>query len=139
MATLMAIIVIIVLFVIFDHIIYWKRISDFERRANEFVVMFNILSNKVLHGDPNFPDTDEFIFDGDIYKNVTVKKGDFASFYSILSKCIKDVLDSYEKIGERYLSLMDDETEEWIYGLHMRVEEISNTIRYQSWLINGIE
>ena len=49
MATLMAIIVIIVLFVIFDHIIYWKRISDFERRANEFVVMFNILSNKVLH------------------------------------------------------------------------------------------
>lgn len=139
MATLMAIIVIIVLFVIFDHIIYWKRISDFERKANEFVVMFNILSNKVLYGDQDFPDTDEFIFDGDIYKNVTVKKGDFATFYSILSKYIKDVLDSYEKIGERYLSLMDDETENWIYGLHMRVEEISNTIRYQSWLINGVK
>lgn len=59
---------------------------------------------------------------------------DFKSLYLQLKLAIADVLDAYDRIGERYLSLMDEETEERILKLHSTVEQIESIIRYQSWL-----
>lgn len=133
MAILVAIIIVMALSIAYDHLCYWKRLDEFESKANEFSTMYNLLAPKVINGDPDDPDIEEFIFEGKNYC-ATVKKNDLSSLYSQLKPYIKDVLDSYDKIGERYLSLMDDETQARIYELHEIVEEIEGIIRYESWL-----
>lgn len=133
MAIVVAIIVMGAVFYAYDHVRYWRKLDDFERRASEFATMYEILEPKVVHGDPEEPDVDEFVFEGEIY-NAAVKKDDLNSLYMQMKLAIADVLDSYDRIGERYLSLMDDETEERVSELHSAVERIDGIVRYQCWL-----
>lgn len=133
MAILVAIIVIGAFFYTYDHVCYWRRLDEFERRASEFATMYELLTPKVLKGDPNEPDVTEFIFEGENY-NATVKKDDLRSLYLQMKLAIADVLDSYDRIGERYLSLMDYETEKHISELYSTVNEIERIVRYQCWL-----
>lgn len=135
MATFIAIIVIIVGIIVADHLCYWRRLSEFEVKANEFSLMYKELAPKVLHGDPEEPDVNEFLYDGECFK-MFVKKGDMKGFYMQLKFAICEVLDAYDRIGQRYLDLMDDETQRHIEELHALVENIDNIIRYQQW-ING--
>lgn len=133
MAVLVAVGVVVVLFVIFDHLRYWKRLDEFEEKAAEFATLYNTLTPKIMNGDPEDPEIDEFMFEGVNYC-ATVKKGDLNSLYAQLRPYINDVLKSYDKIGERYLSMMDEETEARVSKLYECVQEIEEIIRYQCWL-----
>lgn len=137
MAILVAIVLAIVGFVVWDHICYWRKLDEFERRALEFSTMYNIIAPKVLHGDSDEPDVEEFMFVGEYFK-LTIEKRDVKSFYAQMKLAICEVLDAYDNIGTRYLELMDDETSERIYQLHSTVVEIEHIVRYQSWL-NGVK
>ena len=137
MAILVAIVLAIVGIVVWDHICYWRKLDEFEIRALEFSTMYKIIAPIVLHGDPEEPDVEEFMFVGEYFK-LTIEKGDVKSFYAQMKIAICEVLDAYDNIGTRYLELMDDETSERIYQLHSNVVEIENIVRYQSWL-NGVK
>ena len=139
MVVLITIIFLIISFVSIDHLILWRRINNFERRAEDLVMMYNILLPKVKSGDSRFPNEEIFEYDGLVYKNVTVYKGDYNLFYKTLYKYAEDTLSFYNKIGDRYLSIMDDEYHDRIDSIYSSVEKILSTIRYQLWLMNGIE
>lgn len=134
--TILLVIVLIMLGIIaVDHLCYWRRLSEFEIKAKDFSSMYESLAPKVLHGDPEDPNINYFSFEGECFK-VNVKKGDLRAFYMQLKIAICDVLDAYDRIGQRYMELMDDITYEHIDELHSLVERIDNIIRYQLW-VNG--
>ena len=131
MAILIAVAVALGLFILGDHICYWRRLDTFENLASDFSSMYNSLTPKVIN--PNNDDSSEYEYQGTYFRAV-VRKGDIKSLYLQMRLAISSVLDAYDKIGERYLSLMDEETSERIYYLHQTVEEIAHIIRYQCWL-----
>lgn len=137
MAVLVAVVLILVILRICDDICFMRRIGDFERKASEFSTMYQILTPKVLHGNPEEPDVVEFLFKGENFL-ATVEKGNLKSLYSQLNLALCEVQDSYDKIGERYLESMDEESAEYIEELHSIIERISSEVRYQMWL-NGIK
>ncbi len=136
MAIVVAILLVVVLFVWGDHIRFWRRLDAFERRAREFSTMYKIMLPNAL--GEGAKDVDEFSFEGECYK-MLIKNGDKAAFYSQLEFAISDVLDSYDRIGERYISIMDDITEKRISTLYDTVLKINHIIRYNNWMLNGIK
>lgn len=133
MAVFVAVIIVVILSYILDHVRYWRRLDDFELRALEFSEMYEYITPKVLHGNPEDPEVNEFVYEG-MYFTMTVKKGDLKALYAQLGPHIKEVQNAYDRIGSRYLELMDDETENRIERLHLTVESIADIVRYQSWL-----
>lgn len=135
MAIVVAILFVAGLFIFRDHVRYWRRIDDFERRAMEFSTMYKIMLPKALGEGEK--DVEEFSFKGTCYR-MCIKNGDKAAFYSQLEFAIADVLDSYDRIGERYISLMDDITAKEISTLYDAILKINHIIRYNNWILNGI-
>ena len=133
MAIFAVFLIIVLFFVSYDHICYWRCLDNFEFKAYELSAMYEFLVPKVINGDPDWPDVEEFMFNGDYYY-VKVFKGDLKTLYTELNIYIKNVLDSYEEIERYYLSVMDYETLNKIEELHGIVQEISNKVRYQMWL-----
>ena len=137
MAVIVAVVFILVILRGCDYICFMRRIDEFERKASEFSDMYKTLAPKVAHGDPEIPDVDLFSFEGECFL-LTVEKEDWKSFYSQLTLALCEVFDSYDRIGERYLSSMDEETSKHIEDLYVTVKEINGQIRYQKW-IRGIK
>lgn len=135
MAILVAVIVVIVIAAIdfaCDYITYWRRLSAFELRAEEFVKMYNALLPKVLN--KNQSDMAETVYVGDFFR-AAVRPRDFKSFYLQMQFASLEVLEAYDRIGEEYLSEMDDETFEHIDRIYQSVQNIYDEINYQSWLL----
>lgn len=135
MAIVVAILFIAGIFIWGDYIRYWRRIEDFEKRARDFSDMYNEMLPKALGEGKK--DVEEFSFEGECYR-MCIKNGDKAAFYSQLEFAIADVLDSYDRIGERYISLMDDITAKEISTLYDAILKINHIIRYNNWILNGI-
>lgn len=135
MAIVVAILFVAGLFIFRDRVRYWRRIDDFERRAMEFSKMYKIMLPKALGEGEK--DVEEFSFNGACYR-MCIKNGDKAAFYSQLEFAIADVLDSYDRIGERYISLMDDITAKEISTLYDAILKINHIIRYNNWIQNRI-
>ena len=135
MAIVVAILFVAGMFIWGDYIRYWRRIEDFEKRARDFSDMYNEMLPKALGEGEK--DVEEFSFEGECYR-MCIKNGDKAAFYSQLEFAIADVLDSYDRIGERYISLMDDITSKEISTLYDAILKINHIIRYNNWILNGI-
>jgi hypothetical protein len=135
MAIVVAILFVAGLFIFRDRVRYWRRIDDFERRAMEFSKMYKKMLPKALGEGEK--DVEEFSFEGACYR-MCIKNGDKAAFYSQLEFAIADVLDSYDRIGERYISLMDDITAKEISTLYDAILKINHIIRYNNWIQNRI-
>lgn len=135
MAIVVAILFVAGMFIWGDYIRYWRRIEDFEKRARDFSDMYNEMLPKALGEGKK--DVEEFSFEGECYR-MCIKNGDKAAFYSQLEFAIADVLDSYDRIGERYISLMDDITSKEISTLYDAILKINHIIRYNNWILNGI-
>ena len=135
MAIVVAILFVAGLFIFRNRVRYWRRIDDFERRAMEFSKMYKIMLPKALGEGEK--DVEEFSFKGACYR-MCIKNGDKAAFYSQLEFAIADVLDSYDRIGERYIFLMDDITAKEISTLYDAILKINHIIRYNNWIQNGI-
>lgn len=135
MAIVVAILFVAGLFIFRDRVRYWRRIDDFERRAMEFSKMYKKMLPKALGEGEK--DVEEFSFEGACYR-MCIKNGDKAAFYSQLEFAIADVLDSYDRIGERYISLMDDITAKEISTLYDAILKINHIIRYNNWIQNCI-
>ena len=136
MAIVVAVLFIAGIFIWGDYIRYWRRIEDFEKRARDFSDMYNEMLPKALGEGEK--DVEEFSFEGECYR-MCIKNGDKAAFYSQLEFAIADVLDSYDRIGERYISLMDDITAKEISTLYDAILKINHIIRYNNWILNGIK
>lgn len=135
MAIVVAVLFVAGIFIWGDYIRYWRRIEDFEKRARDFSDMYNEMLPKALGEGKK--DVEEFSFEGECYR-MCIKNGDKAAFYSQLEFAIADVLDSYDRIGERYISLMDDITAKEISTLYDAILKINHIIRYNNWILNGI-
>ena len=136
MAIVVAVLFIAGIFIWGDYIRYWRRIEDFEKRARDFSDMYNEMLPKALGEGEK--DVEEFSFEGECYR-MCIKNGDKAAFYSQLEFAIADVLDSYDRIGERYISLMDDITAKEISTLYDAILKINHIIRYNNWILNCIK
>lgn len=136
MAIVVAVLFIAGIFIWGDYIRYWRRIEDFEKRARDFSDMYNEMLPKALGEGEK--DVEEFSFEGECYR-MCIKNGDKAAFYSQLEFAIADVLDSYDRIGERYISLIGDITAKEISTLYDAILKINHIIRYNNWILNGIK
>lgn len=119
----------VVIFVISDHITYWKQISNFTSRANELAVIYN----NILKRFQNESDDVKIIEYEGMFYTVKVKNGDYRSFVFRIQEITADVKKAYDEIDPRYLMQADEETAEDIETLRKKIEEIDYAVRMTIW------
>ena len=126
MSELLFIGALILLAVYVDHVRFNRKINNFMLAVYDFSIMCDE-AVKLLKENEN-----DILFEGKVFR-MYIPKGDYEFFVKQLEFVTAELMDRYEKIGERYLSEMEDSLYAKIEMHKEDIQNVQNAIRVTKW------
>ena len=117
---------IIFLAVVVDHVRFNLKVSDFIDAVYELATMYDFVNETLKKGGTDVE------FRGRVFY-MYVEDGNYESFVKQVEQAACELMDRYDRIGERYLSEMTDELYADVETYREEIQNVQNAVRITKW------